>query len=535
MLIEVRCNKLREKKIVFHNGLNVVLGDEIATNSIGKSTLLMIIDFIFGGDTFIDHNRDAVDELGNHDYFFTFQFENNKHYFKRGTFKPDLIHACNDKDEEVNPISIDEYRAFLKTSYALYNVELTFRSLVSLFSRIWGKENLDVKEPLHSFKKQSAGDCVENVLKIFQKYEPIKLLTDEVKAKKDEKTIINKAFKKELIPKITKRQYEKSLERITAIDKEISDIKINLAKYAVNISEIANREILELKGMKDKLLSEKANVESRLSRVKNDLVENKHIKSKHLEPLMKFFPEVNMDRIAEVEEFHSKLSRILRSELKESEKDLTNILNDLTSEIEIIDKKITSSLKNLDNPNIIVDRVYDLSLSHANTSLEIEYFVTANTVAKELKDAQDLLKSEKERLLKFIEDVINEKTRKYVNKIYNEERRSPILTLKQNNYTFEAVEDTGTGKAYSNLILLDLAFLKTTELPFVIHDSLLFKNIENEAVSKLIDLYESLGKQTFIAIDEIKKYGPETEKKLHDNKVIQLSNNHVLYIKDWRK
>jgi len=142
---------------------------------------------------------------------------------------------------------------------------------------------------------------------------------------------------------------------------------------------------------------------------------------------------------------------------------------------------------------------------------------------------------EKGRVIKLVEDIINDKTRKFVSQVYSEQRRSPILSLSQNSYTFSAIEDTGTGKAYSNLILLDLAIFETTVLPFVIHDSVLFKNIENEAVARLIKLYISLGKQTFIAIDEINKYGEETEKLLLDNKVIRLTNENVLYIKDWRK
>ena len=47
MLTEIICDKFIQEKIVFKNGLNVVLGDEESSNSIGKSTLLLIIDFIF--------------------------------------------------------------------------------------------------------------------------------------------------------------------------------------------------------------------------------------------------------------------------------------------------------------------------------------------------------------------------------------------------------------------------------------------------------------------------------------------------------
>ncbi len=143
--------------------------------------------------------------------------------------------------------------------------------------------------------------------------------------------------------------------------------------------------------------------------------------------------------------------------------------------------------------------------------------------------------AEKIRILELIENIINDKNRRNVTEIYSEERRSPTLKIGQNSYTFDLVEDTGTGKAYSNLILLDLAFLETTDLPFLVHDSVLFKNIQNDAVAQLIELYESTGKQTFIAIDEIRKYGQVAENKLKNKKVVQLDNNDVLYIKDWRK
>ena len=52
MLVEIKCDIFREKAVKFHSGFNVVLGDEKASNSIGKSNLLLIIDFVFGGNVF---------------------------------------------------------------------------------------------------------------------------------------------------------------------------------------------------------------------------------------------------------------------------------------------------------------------------------------------------------------------------------------------------------------------------------------------------------------------------------------------------
>ena len=43
MLVEIKSDIFREKTIKFHSGLNIVLGDEKASNSIGKPNLLLII------------------------------------------------------------------------------------------------------------------------------------------------------------------------------------------------------------------------------------------------------------------------------------------------------------------------------------------------------------------------------------------------------------------------------------------------------------------------------------------------------------
>lgn len=61
MLIEIQCDKFKvggkngetREPIHFHKGLNAIVGDDDRSNSIGKSTLLMIIDFVFGGEDYI--------------------------------------------------------------------------------------------------------------------------------------------------------------------------------------------------------------------------------------------------------------------------------------------------------------------------------------------------------------------------------------------------------------------------------------------------------------------------------------------------
>jgi hypothetical protein len=112
---------------------------------------------------------------------------------------------------------------------------------------------------------------------------------------------------------------------------------------------------------------------------------------------------------------------------------------------------------------------------------------------------------------------------------------APMLQLDEKKYIFTVLNDTGTGKAYTSLITLDLAVLKTTKLPFLIHDTMLFKNIENTIFEHIIEVYQKQSKQVFIAVDEISKFEPHATKMLKDNCVLRLSYTNTLFIKDWKK
>ncbi|MBA1341802.1 MAG: hypothetical protein C5S40_06630 [ANME-2 cluster archaeon] len=396
-------------------------------------------------------------------------------------------------------------------------------------------DNLNVSKPLHIVSNKSPIDCVDNLIKAFNKYYSIKALALDLKTKEDEKSALNSAFKTKIIPKINKTQYIKNESKIEEIESEIEDIKFNLAKYAINIREIVNREIMELKVQKDEMLRVKLTLDSKLKRIQNNLSENKHLKSKHLNKLKDFFPEVNIEKLAEIEEFHSDLSKILKIELQSAEKELLEQVKLTNSEINHLDEKITEALSSLENPSVIVDRVYELSSSLQKPKKENYYYQETAEIRDLVKSLQDKVREEKVTILKLLEDVINDKIREIVSVIYDESRKSPILSLYEKNYKYEIFEDTGTGMAYSNLLVFDLSIFSSTSLPILIHDSLLFKNIENDAVANLINVYSGFSKQSFVAIDEIEKYGKVAAQALYDKRVIELSDNRVLYTKDWRK
>ncbi|HCN5194526.1 TPA: hypothetical protein N6X16_004899, partial [Escherichia coli] len=74
MLKNIYCEKLIRKELIFKNGLNAILGPKNGANSIGKSSVLMLIDYVFGGDDFITLCKDVISQVGHLNIEFTFEF-----------------------------------------------------------------------------------------------------------------------------------------------------------------------------------------------------------------------------------------------------------------------------------------------------------------------------------------------------------------------------------------------------------------------------------------------------------------------------
>lgn len=137
MLKKIYCELLKTKSrpdgiIPFHNGLNVILGSKIGTTSIGKSTALLIIDFVFGGDTYA--KSDAVRELGNHTIYFTFTFNDVDYHFARSTDSSAAIGITDANYKIISTKTKSEYIEWLAKQYQLDFEGLKFRNTIIVFS-----------------------------------------------------------------------------------------------------------------------------------------------------------------------------------------------------------------------------------------------------------------------------------------------------------------------------------------------------------------------------------------------------------------
>ena len=77
-------------------------------------------------------------------------------------------------------------------------------------------------------------------------------------------------------------------------------------------------------------------------------------------------------------------------------------------------------------------------------------------------------------------------------------------------------------------------WIRYTRLPILVHDSVVLKQISDDAIERIIELYSSCGKQVIIALDKQDSYSEKTADLLGDASVLRLSNNgKELFGRSW--
>lgn len=533
MLVEIKNDNFTDKKIIFSKGLNTVLGDNFSSNSIGKSSLLMLIDFVFGGDSFLNRDSGTIKELGHQTFSYQFQFKKTNYYFSRNTETPTIVLVCDEAYNNISEIKTIDFLKELKNLYKI-NLNLSFRSIVSLFSRVWGKENNNVDKPLQSYLKQPEKESIENLIKLFDLYNSISEINQQIKSKTEKKKAIDATHKQNFVSKITKTDYNKNQNELEKISSSIDNIKINLLSFVINVEEITSKELIDLKINKSELLRKQAEIRNKIERIELNLTK-KSVKSKYFRKLSEFIPSTNEEKIEEIENFHNKISELLNRELLASKERLDLEFSIYETEISHLSLKINQLLENIESPKFIIDKLHDLTIEEEKIKRTNKFYVEKIEVASNIKELGSSLETSIDSILKNIQNQINTELIRLNEFVHSKDKKVPFFQLKTTSYAFNHSGDEGTGKSYSDLIEFDLTILNLTQLPFLIHDSPFFKNIGDLVMENIIKLYDKFDKQIFISIDGINRYSKNTQSILIKNKAIQLKENHQLFNKDWRK
>lgn len=551
MLVEVQCNKFMKngqirEPILFHKGLNAILGDDNGSNSIGKSTFLMILDFVFGGSDYVNKCMDVQENVKEHTINFTFKFDGTLYHFSRNTVNYNEVVRCDDKYhplEYEKPLSLKEYGTFLSEKYGLTVEGLSWRGAVAKFIRVYKRDTLDEERPLRSAKDEKAAEVIKSYMRLFDRYSAVEAQIKKAADAEDEKEVFRKTTQQYNHVRAAKNEKEKVANeaRIIELEQREKELAENSSQGLLDLDSMTARRLTELTEQLINYRRQKARVQTQLNAVRRDMTEEKKRFKRTFTDLERFFPGEEFCTLEEIERFHSKLAKILAEEFAETEKDLATTYVLLNNEIVRIQNEVRE-IENIPNVSQAILREF------AKITIELNNLRESNKNYDELerlkKVATDYAETRDTVIhnqLMAIESIINQAMKEISRAILKDETHfPPVLRLeKLNKYTFNTPNDGGTGAQYRGLITFDLANMGVTSVPFVVHDSVLLKNIERPVFAAIMRVYaeqEDKGKQVFMAYDTLDSYGTETRKLIESNAVLELSpGGNELFGWAWNK
>lgn len=247
-----------------------------------------------------------------------------------------------------------------------------------------------------------------------------------------------------------------------------------------------------------------------------------------------FFPEVNVRHIEEIELFHKKISGIFKDELKEEKRVLLKQLDEYNAIVTALENQLQQLIKNPNLSKIVLQKYADTLKQINKMSAENDAHEKADELKVAKKDAEEALKNAKSEQFGIVEKAINAEMERINSELYTEKFNAPTIHFTDSNYHFFTPNDTGTGNAYKGLVVFDLAIMHLSNLPILVHDSVVLKQISDDAVESIINQYIACGKQVVIALDKQESYSDKTAEMLTRYAKLRLApNGEELFGRSW--
>ena len=390
---------------------------------------------------------------------------------------------------------------------------------------MYKRETLDEEHPLHQAKQETAKSAIEGLLKLTDLYSGIEVQSKVTAEAKDKYSTFKKAQKYQYIPFVTKQSdYNKNEGRIAELTAQAEELARKSSSGLLDLDSVQAEQLSILQGKLSNFKRQRSHLLAQLRAIRADQNLGKKSFKRNYDDLLRFFPEVNLQRIEAIEGFHKQLVGILKKEFSETEESIQATLALIESEMAQIEASISQMAKTTDLSKVVLEQ-------YAAIDKELKTLQTANENYLKTMELSQVAKAYEEELNRLVveqiaimQQEINTEMVRINNEIYGGRKTSPTLTISDaSHYVFFTPRDGGTGAQYKGLVVFDLAMLELTRLPVIAHDSVMLKHIEDDAIEKIVELYASTPRQVFIAMDKEGSYTPKTQKILEATKVLQLS------------
>ena len=530
-----------------YNGISFIYGniqlpeDPTSTiNSLGKTLLLKMIDFIYGAnnDKFI-----MKKELDGYSIEAVIEHDKVQHIVKRHLTK-NTENSYVYLDNE--PLELTDYKKKLGIQRKYYDKQIlltTKNSLISPREQPSKSDNETFLELL-SFDKLK-----ENVEAIYDTQTDLKNL-------KDRKKYIIKMYSEtahdiEAEIFFIDKQVEKLTKKMEAITNKINNIDTSKIKTEI-VSDYENKNI-SFKNKQseiERLRIEKYRLNDFINESRKTDISNQHIIALY-EKAQQELPEMVKKNLLEVEQFHNKI-------FNERTSNLTNKIQVIDKKLEVLVNEIEQLSSELDQLGLIIsqNKVYRESIEiyesfsnelralifkqgHLSQLKTIKEDIAALTsdlknifenAQKDVKAHQDILKVYQDFIYELIKKIYSETTETYFNidiRSYHQTARPLIITL-------EMLGDAGEGITEVKKNVIDYLLFKYNDyLEILVQDSSCYNGIDPRQVSNMLlelsNIAEETNKQAIIAINQyqIKQDHPAHE-MIISKTVLSLSEDNTL-------
>lgn len=533
MLTEIYCDKFKtggkngqtRPAIRFESGLNVVEGDDHGSNSIGKSTFLMIIDFCFGGNDYVNVLKDVERNVGTHTIFFTFTFD-KPYYFARKTSEKDFVYICNEGYTFTEKkIPLDDFCEILKAKYEIPILDLTFRSMISRFMRIYNRQNLNEILPLRAHENETEKQSLIEMTKMFNLFEPLKELTRISTEASEMDTTFSKAQEYKFIPKINASEYKANIKKIEELRLQAENLADRSERGLLDLPAEKAEQIARLKDQVSALKRNRSRYYNQLNAYKKDAEYEVVGLKNDFSDLTEYFNNVNLDNLVQIEEFHRKITAILKKEIKNSIQEIWSNINLLNDAIKSLEDELADIQQTTNVSRVVLKSYYTIEREVEILQKANEHYLRKDELHKDAQDKEKALFDRTAIQLADLTSKINSKMSEINSNFYLNETNSPIIaTPSTKKYLFETPDDQGTGCRYKGMITLDTSILLLSSLPVITHDSVMFVQMSYARVERTFNLYSQIAnKQIFVAVDRTTNLNEEAKRIIDTHRKLLLS------------
>lgn len=466
-----------------------------------------------------------------HTINFAFKFGAKPEYFCRCTATPEKVGICNENYEVIDSQSIADFRDYLKKSYKITLPNTSFRNIVGRYLRIYGRENYAERFPLKYGDETVSLSIValEKLMNVYAFIQEYKDIYDNRDARKKARKKATDLGEMTNVAR-TKKQYIANEKEIAELEEQLASLT-NKEDTDLSGTDVANVDkAAEIKGRLTVLTRRRSRLRSQLSSVKANMEGGLVPGEDDLSDLAEFFPEVDMQKLVVIDNFHHKMHTILTGEMSEEIAQLEVLIEAVSAEM----KKLEEEQRQLGVPVNISKKFMQ---KYVEMQRRIDILTAQNKgynatvqLTDETKTAKKNLEDVREQQLADVQTSINQEMTILNDFIYDGKRYAPEISFGSSRggnptYEFQTLGDKGAGTNFKGLIIFDLAMLHLTQLPAIAHDSNIFKNIADLPIDKIMELYKQSKKQIFIAFDKENTFYEITRNIVHETTIIELKAN----------